>query len=56
MLPHMKAMVMFIEKKEEEKKDENSNNQTKQNKNVIFQLHQFSIFFRKNFRDRSLSK
>ena len=42
MLPHLKAMVIFIEKKQN-KKFETPNNQKQEN--VILKLHHFSIFF-----------
>ena len=42
-IPHMKAKVVFIGKKKKKKKIKLAIS-----KNLILQLHQFSIFFRKS--------
>ena len=47
----MKALVIFIEKKKSFEKPNNQQQKTKAKQNVIFQLHQFSIFLRENVRD-----
>ena len=56
MIPHMKAKVVFIGKKQKQiffLKNTIQNGRLK--KKLIFQLCQFSIFFYKNFMDGSFS-
>ena len=58
MIPHMKAFILFIDKKQKKIFFEKPNNQKqknkKQNKMSFFQLRQFSIFFHEIFMDWSL--